>query len=48
MLLRLRKAKLQVNIKKTEFNVTRIKYLKFIVTINDIEVNSKKVQIVIN
>ena len=43
---RLRKAGLQVDIKKSEFNVTYTKYLSFIIFINNIKVNPKKVTII--
>src|SRR6266702_7944712 len=41
---RLQNAGLQVNIKKCEFRVKRTKYLRFIVSINRIEVDFKKVK----
>lgn len=46
VLYRLREASLQVNIKKCEFNITCTKYLGFIVTIDEVEVDPKKVSIV--
>jgi len=45
---RLRKAGLQVDIKKSEFKVTRTKFLGFIVSTNGIEVDLKKVAVVKN
>jgi hypothetical protein len=42
---RLREMGLQVNIKKSEFKVTRIKYLGFIIFINNIEVDPVKVKV---
>jgi hypothetical protein len=48
VLKRLYKAGLQVNIKKSEFKVTRTKFLGFIVFINGIEVDLKKVVVVKN
>jgi hypothetical protein len=41
---RLQNAGLQVDIKKYEFRVKHIKYLKFIVTTEGIEVDTKKVK----
>jgi hypothetical protein len=43
VLLRLRKAGLQADIKKTEFHVTRTKYLRFIISIKGIEVDPEKI-----
>ena len=43
---RLRNASLEANIKKYEFSVTRTKYLRFIVSINGIEVDPEKVAII--
>lgn len=48
VLQRLRKAGLQVDIKKTEFHVTRTKYLGFIISIDGIEVDPDKVSAVVN
>jgi len=45
---RLCKVRLQVDIKKSEFSVTCIKFLGFIVFINGIKVNPEKVVIVKN
>jgi len=42
------KASLQVNIKKSEFKVTRTKFLGFIVSTNGIEVDLEKVAVVKN
>ena len=42
------KASLQVDIKKSEFNVTRTKFLSFIIFINNIKVNPEKVTIIKN
>ena len=39
---------LQANIKKSEFSVTRTKYLRFIVTIDNIEVDLQKVKVIKN
>ena len=47
VLKQLYKAGLQVNIKKSKFNVTCIKFLGFIILTNSIEVDPEKV-IVIN
>ena len=46
VLLRLRKAGLQVDIKKCEFKVTRTKYLRFVISTDRVEVNPKKVKAV--
>jgi len=48
VLQRLRDAGLQVDIKKCEFNVTRTKYLGFIITTDGIEVDPEKVSAVVN
>jgi len=45
---RLQNAGLQVNIKKYKFGVKRTKYLRFIVSINRIEVDPKKVDVIRN
>jgi hypothetical protein len=45
---RLRQASLQVDIKKLEFNITRIKFLGFIIFTNSIKVNPEKVAIIKN
>ena len=45
---RLRKAGLQVDIKKSEFGVTRTKYLGFIVSTEGIEIDPSKVEVVRN
>jgi len=46
VLQRLRDAGLQVDIKKSEFSVTRTKYLRFIVSTEGIEVDQSKVEVV--
>jgi hypothetical protein len=43
VLQRLREAGLQVDIKKTEFHVTRTKYLGFIISTQGLEVNLEKI-----
>jgi hypothetical protein len=48
ILFRLRDAKLQANIIKYKFHVTKIAYLELIVIIDDIKMNSFKIKIVIN
>lgn len=48
VLQRLRDAGLQVDIKKTEFHVTRTKYLGFIVSTKGIEVDPEKVSAIVN
>jgi len=40
------KVKLQVNIKKYKFKIIKIKYLKFIIIIKEIEINPKKMEII--
>ena len=45
---RLRQASLQVDIKKSEFNITRTKFLSFIIFTNNIKVNPEKVTIIKN
>jgi len=46
VLQQLRKAGLQVNIKKSEFSVKRIKYLGFIVSIDRIKANLEKTAVI--
>ena len=41
-----RKAGLQADIKKSEFSVKRIKYLRFIISINRIKVNLEKMAVI--
>ena len=48
VLKRLQNAGLQVDIKKCEFGVKYIKYFRFIVSINKIKINSKKVKAICN
>ena len=48
VLQRLRDAGLQVDIKKTEFHVTRTKYLGFIVSTDGIEVDPEKISTIVN
>ena len=48
VLQRLRDAGLQVDIKKTEFHVTRTKYLGFIVSTDGIEVDPEKISAIVN
>lgn len=45
---RLREAGLQADIKKSEFKVTRTKYLGFIISIKGVEVNPLKVEVIRN
>jgi hypothetical protein len=44
----LREAGLQVNIKKTEFYVTRTKYLGFIISTQGLEVDPEKISVITN
>jgi hypothetical protein len=46
VLQRLRDARLQVDLKKCEFNVTRTKYLGFIISTDGIEIDQEKVDAV--
>ena len=48
VLKRLYKASLQVDIKKLKFSITYTKFLSFIIFINSIKVNLKKVAIIKN
>ena len=48
VLQRLRNTSLQVDIKKTEFYITRTKYLGFIVSTNSIEVDPEKISTIVN
>src|SRR5436305_11067879 len=48
VLLRLRKAGLQADIKKCEFNVTYTKYLGFVISTNGVEVDLEKVEAIRN
>jgi hypothetical protein len=48
VLLQLREAGLQADIKKYEFNVTRTKYLGFVISTNGVEVNPEKVKAICN
>jgi hypothetical protein len=45
---RLRAAGLQADIKKSEFRVTRTKYLGFIISIDSISIDPSKVEVVKN
>jgi hypothetical protein len=47
MLYKLRKAEIQANIDKCEFNVFETKFLDVIVRVNEIRMNSKKIQTII-
>jgi predicted oxidoreductase len=48
VLLRLYKAGLQADIKKYKFNVTRTKYLRFVISTNRVEVDLEKVKAICN
>ena len=48
VLLQLCKARLQANIKKCKFNVTYTKYLRFIISTNNVEVDLEKVKAIYN
>jgi predicted oxidoreductase len=48
VLLRLREAGLQADIKKCEFNVTRTKYLGFVISTDRVEVDPEKVEAIRN
>ena len=45
---RLRKTKFFLNIDKLKFFVTFVKYFKLIIIINDVRINSKKIEIILN
>jgi hypothetical protein len=47
MLSKLRKADIQVDIDKCEFNVFEIKFLDVIVDVNEIRMNSEKIQTIV-
>ena len=47
VLLRLRKAGLQADIKKCEFSVTRTKYLGFVISTDRVEVDLEKVKAIV-
>ena len=47
MLLKLKKADLYLNINKCEFHVITIKYLNFIIIIEDIQMNLDKIKIIL-
>jgi len=46
VLLRLYRVRLQADIKKLEFNVKRIKYLRFIISTNSIKTNLEKTAVI--
>ena len=48
VLQRFKNASLQIDIDKFEFHKTKITYLNFIVDVNDIRMNSRKIQIVVD
>ena len=48
ILKRFKKTNIQVNIDKFEFHKIEITYLNFIVDINDIRMNSRKIQIIVD
>jgi len=48
VLYRLRKAKLQTNIKKYKFYIKLTRFLKFIIEIDGIRIDPKKIFIIIN
>jgi hypothetical protein len=48
VLLRLCKVGLQADIKKYEFNVTRTKYLRFVISTDRVEVDLEKVEAICN
>jgi len=44
MLERLRKYSLYINLKKCKFNIIKIKFLNFIMSLEDIQINLKKIK----
>ncbi len=48
ILKRLRVVELQINIKKCEFSVIKIKYLSLIIIIHEIKMNSEKINVIMN
>ncbi len=44
MLKRLRENLLYINLKNCKFNITKIEFLSFIVFLEDIQINSKKIK----
>jgi hypothetical protein len=48
VLLRLRKAGLQADIKKCEFNITYTKYFEFIISTDGVEIDLEKVEAIRN
>ena len=47
MLKKLKQASLYFNINKYEFHIIKIKYLKLIIIINNVQMNLKKMKIII-
>ena len=45
---RLREIDLQINIKKCEFDIKKIMFLKVIISKTNLRINSNKVEIIIN
>ena len=43
ILIRLRKMRLNIDVFKSEFYITKIKYLNLIITFEEIKINSKKI-----
>ena len=48
ILIRLRQVELQMNINKSEFHVQKISFLKLILLIKELKMNSKKVQVIVD
>jgi hypothetical protein len=48
VLKRLLQYKLYVNIKKSEFNIVKTTFLRFIITREDVKMNSNKIEMIIN
>ena len=48
ILAKLKEANLYLNIDKSEFFVTSIKYLELIITTNEVTMNSKKIDVIVN
>lgn len=48
VLKRLKKTRLQIDMDKCEFSIKKVKYLKFIINIEEIKMNLKKIKAILN
>jgi len=48
MLKRLRKYLLYINLKKYKFNITKIKFLNFIIFLKEVQINLEKIKLIKN